>query len=164
MQCVNSSDVSTTGHRGYGDFPLLAPIGQHTCIFVNMQNVKNTNKYDISSIVTPTRPVVESRKAISPSPISNQNTELDRLTPSQPKIRFHNRSEKTEHTIFHKKEIEYAAQKGIFFSFFIFHKRFFYFRYIYFLKFFLFISTLNLFVLRTFYFSSQCKKFLSSNY
>ena len=37
MQCVNSSDVSTTGHRGYGDFPPLAPIGQHTCIFVNIQ-------------------------------------------------------------------------------------------------------------------------------
>ena len=99
----------------------------------NNINIKNTNKYDISSIVTPTRPKVESRKAISPSPISNQNTELDRLTPSQPKTRFHNRSEKTEHTIFHKKEIEYAAQKGIFFNL---HKRLYYFRYIYFLSFF----------------------------
>ena len=98
----------------------------------NNINIKNTNKYDISSIVTPTRHIVENRKAISPSPISIQNTELDRLTPSQPKTRFHNRSEKTEHTVFHKKEIEHAAQKGIFFLFIIFLKRLFYFRYIYF--------------------------------
>ena len=79
----------------------------------NKINVKNINSYDISTIVTPTRPKLGNRKSPSPPPIFNQNTEMDKLNPSLPKARFHNRSEKTELTVFHKKEIEYLAQKGM---------------------------------------------------
>ena len=78
----------------------------------NKINVKDINSYDISTIVTPTRPKLGNRMSPSPS-VFNQNTEMDKLNPSLPKTRFHNRSEKTELTVFHKKEIEYLAQKGV---------------------------------------------------
>ena len=78
----------------------------------NKINEKNINSYDISTIVTPTRPKLGNRMSPSPS-VFNQNTEMDKLNPSLPKTRFHNRSEKTELTVFHKKEIEYLAQKGV---------------------------------------------------